>query len=117
MPIEFFGFTNPESQAVFDWVMRGGAGESKQLVLDAIDGAPEDDAFTLGEDISTSARGVLAERLRERLDEIAPDESAGSIEDVLLEVAMAAVDAETVAEAMLRAHGMWNPNLTIPVIL
>ncbi len=108
----FFTFGNRAEEWLYDLVVdRGGA---EEMVLDAIGHAPEDEFFPFGEDISRSARTVLAGRLDELLTDLVDEDEDGDPLAVLGIRYLKDIDTLNVAEALMRCCGKWSPDNSIP---
>jgi hypothetical protein len=134
MPTEFFNFGNDETFHFFKWICGNPAGPDA-LVRDAFRAAetPGEDEFP-GEDICYAVRNRLRAKLEEILWNAAPDADSDTsgleIGDVwldssgrpkadalwlpILSLALARIDCQTVAEALLVRVGRWNPSKELP---
>ena len=127
----FFVFTNHATHRYFLWLTENNPDlDTAKMVLEAIDAAPSDEFFDLGEDISRSAQKVLAARIDQSIEELLLEHEAGglgvtdpptdgttdSLFQSLAALGLGMVDALEVAEALMRLHGKWSPDNTIPEI-
>jgi hypothetical protein len=136
-----FYFPNPQTYYFFSWVWDNL--DTETLVADALANVEKDEWFSVEGDVSKAARRVLAEAVAEILEEKAnewgmdyevstrtwrTDVPAKAAERKpaspldwlffsLLETAMAEIDFDYVAEAVLRRRSKWAPDVDIPKIL
>jgi hypothetical protein len=126
--IVFFNFGNEETYHFFMWVAEGGSVDPQQLILSAYDAAEKsEDRLTAGVlGHCHVVRKELARLLQyEVLYEAAPwnadvgpglaignvDERPESLWEPILALALARIDYQTVAEAMLSRFGEWAPRI------
>jgi len=128
---DFFMFSNPESQCLFEWLADDNPGFSpEKAVADAYAAIERDPDLKAELDtfdcVSSVLRKALARQLDQMLEELAdadevkqeyhrPGEEARLFAG-LLQIALSGISTFQVAEAILRMLKKWSPNTTIPEI-
>jgi hypothetical protein len=135
--VQFFNFTNEETFHFFRWICEREPSGPESLVADAFQRAEHlDDTEFADEDICEIAKSRLAEQLEEILYNAAPDldpdtnsfeigiiwqdaegrASSASLLQPIFALALARIDFQVVAEALLIRAGKWNPSREPPEV-